>query len=58
MIADRALHLKELNLSWCGGVSNWAVGRVISQCLFLERLVLCGLKDLNDEAFEEYRKEK
>ena len=22
MIADRAVHLTELNLSWCGGVSN------------------------------------
>ena len=51
-IAQCAGNLKELNLSWCGGVGNEAVRMVVNNCLQLQKLVLNGLKDLNDEAFE------
>jgi hypothetical protein len=46
--------LKELNISWCNDVGSEAVRKLISKCVKIEKLVLNGLKNLDDFAFEEY----
>ena len=53
-LAQVAVNLKFLNLSWCNELTNESVGQVIAGCLGLEGLVLNGIKSLTDKAFADY----
>ena len=48
VLAEKAINLKFLNISWCNQLTNESVKNVIEKCLRLEGMVINGVKNLTD----------
>lgn len=54
-LVKKSPRLKSVKLAWCGRLTSESVKYVVENCLGIEELVVTGVKQLFDTAFQEIK---